>query len=172
MKKSQSIKVVPVRELIAVQAERLNLRNADLARALGYDTPNVISMLKSGTMRLPFNKIGRAAEALKIDPLYLALCVDAENDFGMAALLQSISNRTVLTLNEEKQIAKQREIANGLDIDLDEYPQQFSEMLAAFAEAVRKEQISHNADLDRLANKARSAVKSARTREESKQKAA
>jgi hypothetical protein len=152
------LKVVPVKELIAVHADRIGIRNPELATALGYPTHNVVSMLKSGAMRLPINKIALAADALKIDPLYLAMCVDAESDFNLAPLLESITRRTAVTLNEEKLIQKLRQVSGGFDIDLSDYPQDFETIVGIFSTVAEKEAMVHDGEVGRLKRKSRSAL--------------
>lgn len=156
--KTVKTKLTPVKELISVQAERLGLENPDIARALGYPSPNVISMLKSGAMRLPINKIARAAAVFKIDPLYLAMCVDAENDLGLTEILNSVTKRTNITLNEEKLIIKMRKIAEELDFDMDDHQQELTEMLDAFGRAVVSARRDHTLDVTRIKSRVRSAL--------------
>lgn len=149
--KSNSPKTVPVRELIATQADRLGIRNGDLAAAIGYQgKSNIISMLTSGAMRLPLNKITVTAKALHIDPYYLALCVDAENSFGLAPLLESLVQRTPITLNEERLILRLRKEAGGMDIDMDEHPKEAAEFLGAYAKMVKRDLDAHKGDVTRL----------------------
>ncbi len=152
------MKLVPVKELIAVHADRLGYKPITLAPLLGYSAHNVVSMLISGSMRLPINKVAITAEVLKIDPLYLAMCLDAETNFGLAPLLESISKRTAITLNEEKLIQKLRAVSNGMDIDMDEYPQELDAMVKAYGGAVEREERDYNQDVKRLKEKKRSAL--------------
>lgn len=147
-----------VSELIAAQADLLNLSNNTIAAALNYPSPNVVSMLKAGTMRLPMNKVVQAAQVLQLDPTYLALRVDAETEQGLTPLIESISKRTAITLNEEKVIQRMRSISNNMDINLDEYPEILDKMMAAFTDAVQRESITIDTTLDRLKSKPRSAL--------------
>lgn len=165
-------KVVPVRELISVQADRLGLKNPELAERLGYPAANVVSMIKSGSMRLPINKIAITAEVLQIDPLYLAQCVDAESDFQLGPFLDAISKRTPITLNEEKLIAQLRKIADGVDVDLDDHPQELATIKSAFSAAAHRDRIDFEKDTERLKGKRRSALANAEVREEKLRKAA
>lgn len=159
--KQGKVKLIPVRELISVQADRLGLKNPEIAERLGYPTANVISMMKSGTMRLPVNKIALAAEILKVDPMYLAMCVDAEAGGGLADLLTSISKRTPITLNEEKLIQDLRGAADGLDIDFDDYPDERNQIITLFQSVAKKESVQMELDVQRIKGKARSALSNA-----------
>lgn len=44
---------------------------ADIAKALDYQRPNVISMFKTGNTRVPLDKIPALAEVLTVDPALL-----------------------------------------------------------------------------------------------------
>ncbi len=43
----------------------------DIARALGYTQPNIISMFKTGRTRVPLEKIPDLAKVIKVDPVFL-----------------------------------------------------------------------------------------------------
>lgn len=166
------LKVVPVKELIAVHADQIGIRNNELAKAMGYPAHNVVSMLKSGAMRLPINKIAIAAEVLKIDPMYLARCVDAESDFNLAPLLESITKRIAITVNEEKLIQKLRQASNGLDVDLSAYPQELESIVNTFSTVVEKERVAHEGSIRRLKSKTHSAIGSQDRKDKEKENSA
>lgn len=150
--------LVPVKELIAVHQDRTGYGNNELAQLLGYSSGNIIAMLKAGSMRLPFNKLAITAEVLHIDLLYLSMCFDAESNFGLTPLLTAISKRTTITLNEEKLITRMRKISDGIDIDLEEHPQQLEAILAAFTAVAEVEKRDHAGAVGRLKGKKRAAL--------------
>ena len=43
----------------------------EIAREIGYDKPNMISMFKSGATKVPLEKIPQLAKALDVDPIHL-----------------------------------------------------------------------------------------------------
>ena len=43
----------------------------DIALAMGFKTPNVLSMIKRGEMKVPLEKIPALAKALDVDPAHL-----------------------------------------------------------------------------------------------------
>jgi len=43
----------------------------DIAEEMGYDKPNIITMIKQGKTRLPINRVAAAAQALDADPVHL-----------------------------------------------------------------------------------------------------
>lgn len=68
--------VPPLTTLIGQQQETLNISDEALADALGYSTPNVINLIKNGTVRLPMTKVPVMAETLEMEPgeaMYLLL---------------------------------------------------------------------------------------------------
>lgn len=152
--------LVPSRELIATQAMRLGISNPELAEKLGYasNKANFISMLKSGAARLPLDKIAPLASALSIDPLYLARCVSAESATDIGGLLDAISKRTPITLNEEKLIQRMRQMSDGMDVDIDDFPQLATDMLAIFESMVRATRTAHDNDIQRIKTKPHSAL--------------
>jgi hypothetical protein len=157
-KSATGLRVMPVRELLTIHMERHGVKNIELAQKLGYSAPNVIAMLRAGTMKLPMNKIAVTAQALHIDPLYLANCVNAENGFHLEDLIDAISKRTAITLNEEKLIQALRAASGGADLDLDEYPQARDQIVSIFVTAA-KAQIDDDAGLVRaIKNKPRNAL--------------
>lgn len=149
----------PVRELVANHQKMLEMSNIELAHRLGYANGNVIAMLKAGTMKLPPDKIGLAAAALQIDPLYLAQCANADQDWGIDVLLEAVSRRTPITANEEKMILHMRKLAQGDDVDLDEHPVEREVIMHAFADAVKRVKNETEGRLERLREKTRSAIR-------------
>lgn len=48
----------------------------EIADEVGFDSPNVITMLKKGHTKLPLGKVGPLAKALEVDPVHLLkLCL-------------------------------------------------------------------------------------------------
>ena len=43
----------------------------DIAREVGWPKPNVVTMIKQGTMRVPLDKVGPLAKSLELDPVEL-----------------------------------------------------------------------------------------------------
>lgn len=49
----------------------------DIAAKCGFDKPNIITMIKQGSTRLPLDKIGPMAKALETDPVQLLkMCME------------------------------------------------------------------------------------------------
>ena len=110
---------LPVKDIIKIRMSDLEVKNVELAQLMGYQAGNVIAMMKSGSMRLPINKVGIVAEKLKLDPVFLLSKLIEENDAGMwAAIKSAMGNNRLLTSNEAFFMDMVREELEGHDIDL------------------------------------------------------
>ena len=58
---------LPVKDVLKVRMKELGIKNPELQKALDYPMPNVIAMMKSGTMRLPATKAPATAALLQVD---------------------------------------------------------------------------------------------------------
>jgi len=56
------------KRITSLQSE---LGQRDIAAALGYERPNIISMFKTGETKVPLDKIPTLAKAIKVDPAHL-----------------------------------------------------------------------------------------------------
>ena len=61
----------PTARLIAEAIDASGKTQADIAREVGFERPNVISMLKAGLMRMPIERIPAFSRATGIDPQLL-----------------------------------------------------------------------------------------------------
>jgi transcriptional regulator with XRE-family HTH domain len=147
-----------VGELIAVHTELVGITNIDLAAKLGYKSPNVISMLKAGTMKLPVNKIAALASALRIDPLHLAKQVCNENGFQLDGVLDALTKRVAITHNEEKLILALRGASENFDLNLDDHPETMKAIVGAYTQVTAGERATEEEILRQLKTKKRSAV--------------
>jgi hypothetical protein len=122
---------LPVKDILTIRLKDLGLKNTDLQKALGYDYPNVIAMMKTGSMRLPPSKAVIAARLLKIDPIFLLGKVIAENDPDLWDAISSVMADQLVTANELELIRLVRQGLDGHDVNLTQSP--------ALVEAVNQE---------------------------------
>lgn len=54
-----------------IDALKGDVSQRDIAAALGYERPNIISMFKTGEAKVPLDKIPELAEALRVDVAHL-----------------------------------------------------------------------------------------------------
>lgn len=61
----------PVAKYIEQQIALSDKSQKQIAEECGYQNPNVMSMLKTGSTKVPINKVGLLAKALGVDPRHL-----------------------------------------------------------------------------------------------------
>jgi predicted XRE-type DNA-binding protein len=64
-------KSLKLAEYLAHQMEISDLKQREIALALGYTKPNIITMFKQGMTKVPIEKIPALATALGLDPAHL-----------------------------------------------------------------------------------------------------
>jgi hypothetical protein len=109
---------LPVKDVLKIRMEDLEIRNVDLQKALGYPAPNVIAMMKSGSMRLPEGKAIEVADILKLDRTFLLGKVVAENNPELWDAITTIMGDRLVSANELALVGYIREALNGHDVDL------------------------------------------------------
>lgn len=111
----------PFHEFFAQRVAEGGFTNVEMAEALGYPKPNVISMIKKGDMNLPLNKVGPAARKLGVDPVFMLEKVLLETAPDLwAALREAIGNRLV-TDNEMQLVDFVRKALHGYDANVIAY---------------------------------------------------
>jgi transcriptional regulator with XRE-family HTH domain len=89
----------------------------EIARELGYSKPNMISMMKTGEVNIPLQKIGPLAKALEADPAHLMrLALQEYQPENWEAIEAHLG--PLLTANEQKVVDVFREVTGGSDPDL------------------------------------------------------
>lgn len=64
-------KDINVAEFIEERLAAVGKTQRQVADEVGFDHPNVLSMIKQGKMKAPLNRIGPLARALEVDPRFL-----------------------------------------------------------------------------------------------------
>ena len=113
---------LPVKDVLKIRMKDLCLRNTDMQRALGYPMPNVISMMKTGSMNLPASKVLITAKILKVDPVFLLRKVIAENDPALSDAIYSVLDQHLVTKNELALLRYFRYRLDGHDVNLTALP--------------------------------------------------
>ena len=62
---------LPFHEVLADLIDRSSLTQTEIAQKLGYPRPNIITMFKQGSTKVPVNKIGPLARILDVDAVWL-----------------------------------------------------------------------------------------------------
>ncbi len=107
-------------KLVSKQIEALKGRKTQrqIAREAGYNTPNIISMIKSGETGVPFERIPALAAALELDPALLFRIVVEEYWPERYAAVNAIFGM-VLTANEREFMRTVRDMSGGREVVFD-----------------------------------------------------
>lgn len=71
-------KAMRVPDYLAQQIILCGKSQKEIAEEVGYEKPNVITMMKQGHTKIPIVKVGAFARALEVDPAYLLRLVCME----------------------------------------------------------------------------------------------
>lgn len=143
-------KAIPLHEFIARRQDEAGLRNYELAEKIGYASPNVVAMLRSGNMSFPLNKVGVTAKALGIDPTFFLTKVLESRNPELLDVLQEILGNKMVTEMESKLLAFIRKQADGVEFDYARYPDFIEEVGNAVKEVAEREKALHAASLDAI----------------------
>ena len=58
-------------EYIRIQIDKSSLTQKQISEAVGFNTPNLITMIKQGAIKTPIAVLPKLAEVLKVDPAKL-----------------------------------------------------------------------------------------------------
>lgn len=115
MKNGKSISVAAyIRMQIAISG----VAQKDIAEALGYDNPNVITMFKQGKTKLPINKVGPLAKVLGVDAVHLLRLVMTEYCPDTWQAIQHLIGKSLITTNEMEIIEVVRNTCGAVDLEL------------------------------------------------------
>lgn len=112
------VSALPLNEYLTLRIAESGKTNTEIAEEIGYPRPNVIAMLKTGTMRLPVNKVAQMARALGIDPVFLLEKVLNETSPELWTALQELIGGHLVSANERKLIEFTRKGLDGFDANV------------------------------------------------------
>ncbi|CAB4122241.1 HTH_XRE domain containing protein [uncultured Caudovirales phage] len=107
----QQLPKVP--QYLSAQIQISGLKQKDIADALGYTKPNIITMFKQGLTKVPIEKVGALAKVLGVDAVYLLRIVMNDYMPGTYNAVTTIFGQEPITDNEKKIITKIRALSNG-----------------------------------------------------------
>lgn len=143
---------LPIKDILKIRMKDLSIKNSELQRALGYPMPNVIAMMKTGSMRLPSNKVPAAAQLLQVDPKFLLAKVIAENDPELWDVIASLLGDQLITANEMDLIALVRQGLDGHDVSLAQSQDFVQAITPCLAAIVQRENALAQAAINRTDN--------------------
>lgn len=100
-----------VASFIAAQIECSEKTQAQIAQEVGFEKPNIITMIKQGKTKLPLAKIGLMARALGVDPVYLFRLTIEEYLPDTAEAIEGVFRQPLLSAAEVEVIHAYRNAA-------------------------------------------------------------
>lgn len=107
----QQLPKVP--QYLTAQIQISGIKQKDIAEALGYTKPNIITMFKQGLTKVPVEKVGALAKVLGVDPVYLLRVVMNDYMPGTYNALVSIFGQEPISNNEQEIIVAIRQLSNN-----------------------------------------------------------
>jgi hypothetical protein len=104
-----------VAEFLTFHIDISDKAQKDIASEIGYDKPNVLTMIKQGKTKLPLTKIGPIAKAIDADPAYLLRLALTEYVPETWSAIEGLLPGELLTANERKLIEEFRKLSNDTD---------------------------------------------------------
>lgn len=89
-----------------------------IAEEVGYEKPNIITMIKQGKTKLPVSKVGPFAKALGIDPSHLLRLVMSEYMPDTWDSISPLIGQSLVTDSEMAIIHVVREACGGIELDM------------------------------------------------------
>lgn len=90
----------------------------DIAREAGFNQPNLLSMFKNGSSKLPLDRVPGMAKALECDPAFLLkLALEQLGGDTTASVIDQIFG-TIVTRNEVIWLEEIRDASNNSDPNL------------------------------------------------------
>jgi transcriptional regulator with XRE-family HTH domain len=93
-----------VAEYLTAQIDLCGKSQLQIAREVGFEKPNIITMLKQGKSKVPISRVGKLAKALGVDPWYLYQLAMGEYEPDTWAAIENevLRGQPVLTENEKE----------------------------------------------------------------------
>ena len=104
-----------VAEFIADRLAASDKTQREISQECGFETPNIITMFKTGATKLPLNRIGPLAKALDADPAHLLRLVMTEYIPDTWDEIENIMQSTILTTNELELVHAYRAVTGDND---------------------------------------------------------
>ncbi len=114
MTKSTPIRTT-VADFIADRLAESDKTQREIAQECGFEKPNIITMFKNGSTKVPLNRIGPLAKAIGADPAHLLRLVMQEYLPDTWEAIEDILKSTVLTANELDLVRKFRDVTGDND---------------------------------------------------------
>lgn len=108
-------KTITIADFIADRLAETDKTQREIAAECGFETPNIITMFKNGSTKVPLNRIGALAKALDADPAHMLRLAMQEYMPNTWESIEDTLKCTLLTANELKLIRAYREATGNAD---------------------------------------------------------
>ena len=164
---------LPMPEYLTIRLAEAGLTNREFAEKIGYASPNVVAMLKNGSMKLPLNRVKAIAKAIGVDPLMVLQKQMEQSSPELWDALNDIIGTHVLSDKEAQLLTFVRKRLDGTDPDFAAYPALLQAMAPELDKIREREVATKEATLALLrADDVRSGPKTGRMKEHLNKKAA
>ena len=143
---------LPLKDILKIQMKSLGIKNVDLQKILGYPMPNVIAMIKSGTMRLPEGKAIEVADALQLDRTFLLGKVISENNAELWDAITTVMGDRLVSASELALVQLVRQALDGHDVNLAESPDFVGLITPALKRILKRQNALAQAAMNRTGN--------------------
>ncbi len=106
---------ITIADFIADRLAESDKTQREIAAECGFETPNIITMFKNGSTKVPLNRIGTLAKALDADPAYMLRLAMREYMPDTWESIEDTLKSTLLTANELKLVRAYREATGNAD---------------------------------------------------------
>jgi len=108
-------KTITIADFIADRLAETDKTQREIAAECGFETPNIITMFKNGSTKVPLNRIGALAKALDADPAHMLRLAMQEYMPNTWESIEDTLKSTLLTANELKLLRAYREATGNAD---------------------------------------------------------
>lgn len=109
-----------VAEYLSQQIALSGVPQTEIAEALNYEKPNIITMFKQGKTKIPLNKVAPLAKILGIDAVFFLRMVMTEYSPETLEVIESLIGKNIISESESVIVNICRSAADGADIQLTE----------------------------------------------------
>lgn len=110
-----TITSITIADFIADRLAESDKTQREIAAECGFETPNIITMFKKGSTKVPLNRIGVLAKSLDADPAHMLRLAMREYMPDTWESIEDTLHSTLLTANELKLVRAYREATGNAD---------------------------------------------------------
>jgi hypothetical protein len=99
-----------VAQYLSAQIDQSPKTQLEISKEVGFEAPNIITMLKQGKTKVPLNRVGKLATALDINPRHLMRMVLEEYMPETWLAVEETIGQLLLSHEEEEIIRTYREM--------------------------------------------------------------